>query len=188
MARDPKYGVLNPQLPMLIRTPFRYTDLRTRRIMGLFLAALTQKDSPLRQQTLRNRKIEELILSFVTTATSALRKDTDLGPDGWKLELNNQIAHFVRILRDALRLVSHVPPELTTRMDMYADKLVPQNAADVARAAGPTYSEPSTSNHSTLSIHDMPLVKEVGKLFDKADDELYREVQAIRSKCTEKVC
>ena len=188
MARDPKYGVLNPQLPMLIRTPFRYTDLRTRRIMGLFLAALTQKDSPLRQQTLRNRKIEELILSFVTTATSALRKDTDLGPDGWKLELNNQIAHFVRILRDALRLVSHVPPELTTRMDMYADKLVPQNAADVARAAGPTYSEPSTSNHSTLSIHVMPLVKEVGKLFDKADDELYREVQAIRSKCTEKVC
>lgn len=156
--------------------------------MGLFLAAMTQKDSPLRQQTLRNRKIEELILSFVTTATSSLRKDTDLGPDGWKLELNNQIAHFVRILRDALRLVSHVPPELTMRMDMYAEKLVPQNAADVARAAGSAYPEPSTSTHSTLGIHDMPLVKEVGKLFDKADDELYREVQAIRGKCTEKVC
>src|SRR5258707_6010748 len=98
--------------------------------MGLFFAALTQKDSPLRQQTLRNRKIEELILGFVTTATSSLRKDTDLGTDGWKLELNNQIAHFVRVLRDALRLVSHVPPELTARMDMYAEKLVPQNAAD----------------------------------------------------------
>jgi len=158
--------------------------------MGLFLAALTQKDSPLRQQTLRNRKIEELILSFVTTATSSLRKDTDLGPDGWKLELNNQIAHFVRVLRDALRLVSHVPPELTTRMDMYADKLVPQNAADVARAASSAYPEPTTSTHSThstLSIHDMPLVKVVGKLFDKTDDEMYREVQAIRAKCTEKV-
>lgn len=157
--------------------------------MGLFLAALTQKDSPLRQQTLRNRKIEELILSFVTTATSSLRKDTELGPDGWKLELNNQIAHFVRILRDALRLVSHVPPELTIRMDMYADKLVPQSAADVARAAGSAHPEPTTSTHSTLtlSINDMPLVKVVGKLFDKTDDELYREVQAIRGKCTEKV-
>jgi len=156
--------------------------------MGLFLAALTQRDSSLRQQTLRNRKIEELILSFVQTATSSLRKDTELPPDGWKLELNNQIAHFVRILRDTLRLVSHVPPELTMRMDMYAEKLVPQNAADVARAAGSAYPEPSTSTQSTLSIHDMPLVKAVGKLFDKADDELYKEVQAIRGRCTEKVC
>jgi hypothetical protein len=158
--------------------------------MGLFLAALTQKDSPLLQQTLRNRKIEELILSFVTTATTSLRKDAELGPDGWKLELNNQIAHFVRTLRDALQLVSHVPPELTTRMDMYAEKLVPQNAADVARAARSAYPEPSTSTQSTLSVnvHDMPLVKAVGKLFEKTDDELYREVQAIRSKCTEKVC
>ena len=156
--------------------------------MGLFLAALTQKDSSLRQQTLRNRKIEELILGFVTTTTSSLRKDTELGPDGWKLELNNQIAHFVRILRDTLRLVSHVPPELTTRMDMYAEKLVPQNAADVARAAGSAYPEPSTLTQSTLSIHDMPLVKAVGRLFDKSDDEMYKEVQAIRGKCTEKVC
>lgn len=75
-------------------------------------------------------------------------------------------------------------------MDMYAEKLVPQNAADVARAAGSAYPEPSTStsSQSTLSIHDMPLVKAVGKLFGKADDELYKEVQAIRGKCTEKVC
>jgi len=73
------------------------------------------------------------------------------------------------------------------RMDMYAEKLVPQNAADVARAAVSPYPEPSTSAHSTHSIHDMPLVKMVGKLFDKTDDELYREVQAIRGKCTEKV-
>jgi hypothetical protein len=134
----------------------------------------------------RNRKIEELILNFVTTASTSLRQDPQLAADdGWKLELNNQIAHFTRIVRDSLKNVSHVPPELHQRVDMYVSKLVPSATIPPPLETGPpSRSEPTTS---TATLADMVLVRIVGRLFEKTDDELQREITNIKRFCTEKV-
>jgi hypothetical protein len=135
----------------------------------------------------RNRKIEELILNFVTTASTSLRQDPQLAADdGWKLELNNQIAHFTRIVRDSLKNVSHVPPELHQRVDMYVSKLVPATTIiqPPVESGPPSRSEPTTS---TATLADMVLVRIVGRLFEKTDDELQREITNIKRFCTEKV-
>jgi hypothetical protein len=135
----------------------------------------------------RNRKIEELILNFVTTASTSLRQDPQLAADdGWKLELNNQIAHFTRIVRDSLKNVSHVPPELHQRVDMYVSKLVPATTTiqPPVESGQPSRSEPTTS---TATLADMVLVRIVGRLFEKTDDELQREITNIKRFCTEKV-
>lgn len=60
-----------------------------------------------KKQMKENRKIEELILMFATSATGILKKEPTLAGDGWKLELNNQIAQFVKMLRECLRTISH---------------------------------------------------------------------------------
>jgi len=79
-----------------------------------------------RRQMKENRKIEELILMFATHATSVLRKDPTLTADGkWNVELNSHIVQFVKLLRESLRTISHVSPELTARLDVYAAKLAP---------------------------------------------------------------
>jgi hypothetical protein len=165
----------------------RYHDQITRRTIARFWT--TFKDPNFYRQIERNRKIEELILNFVTTASTSLRQDPQLGAeDGWKLELNNQIAHFTRIVRDSLKNVSHVPPELHQRVDMYVSKLVPSPAAAIQPPpeSGPSSrSEPTTS---TATLADMVLVRIVGRLFEKTDDELQREITNIKRFCTEKVC
>lgn len=155
----------------------------TRRTVARFWT--TFKDPTFYRTMERNRKIEELVLNFVTTASASLRQDPQLAAnDGWKLELNNQIAHFTRIVQDSLSKVSHVPPELTQRMEMYVSKLVP------APASAPQ-KEPSTSQPehtpTTATLADMVMVRVVGRLFDKTDDELQREVTTIKRICTEKV-
>lgn len=83
------------------------------------------KEEHFRKQVKENRKIEEVILMFATNATNVLRKEPSLAGDGWKVELNNQIAQFIKLLRDCLRNVSHVSPDLTARLDTYAAKLAP---------------------------------------------------------------
>ena len=82
--------------------------------MAVFLGQF--KMDPFRRQMKENRKIEELILMFATHATSVLRKDPTLAADGkWNVELNNYIVQFVKLrklLRESLRSVGHVSPEL----------------------------------------------------------------------------
>ena len=139
-----------------------------------------------------NRKIEELILMFVTTATSALRKDPQLAGDAWKLELNVQIASFVRMLRDCLRTVHHVPPELTARLDMYTAKLTDGVAQQRASATAVS----SNGNGSTIAppspylsgnVADMPMSRTIGRLFGKTDAEVQKDINELKHYCTEKV-
>lgn len=156
----------------------------TRRTIARFWT--TFKDPNFYRQMERNRKVEELILNFVTTASASLRQDPQLAADdGWKIELNNQIAHFTRIVRDSLNKVSHVPPELTQRLDMYVSKLVPASpAANIPKEASTSQAEHTPT---TATLADMVLVRIVGRLFDKTDDELQREITNIKRICTEKV-
>ena len=139
-----------------------------------------------------NRKIEELILMFATHATSILRKDPALAGDGWKYELNNHIAQFIKLLRDALKNVSHVSPELTARLDMYTAKLAPslavaQPSSDSGYDSSSTRDSMSSTKRLSTSVSDMPLVTTAGKLFKLPVDQIQREIDEMRKYCTEKV-
>lgn len=153
------------------------------------------KDDNFRRQMKENRKIEELILMFATNATNVLKKDPSLAGDKWKTELNNHIALFVKLLRDCLRGLSHVSPELTQRLDAYTTKLAPQ------QQSGTSYSDSGYDSSSTnrdrdsvvtptrmgRTIANMPLVLTVGRLFKIPEHALQGEVEQMSKFCTEKV-
>lgn len=151
------------------------------------------KDDNFRRQIKENRKIEELILMYATSATNILKKDPSLAGDKWKNELNNQIALFVKLLRDCLRGLSHVSPELTQRLDAYTAKLAPQQQPGTAYSDS-GYDSSSTNrdsitspNRMSKSIVDMPLVLTVARLFKIPEHPLQGEVDNISKFCTEKV-
>lgn len=183
----------------------QYNDQYTRRVIAVFWGSLKAAEKPSSRepsssswsQIKENRKIEELILFFVRTATQALRKDPTLSGDGWKHELDAQTSQFVLILRECLRNVSHVPPEIMSRLELYTTRLaegmqnpstpaaggrgalaaqVPTGAGDAARPAPP----------SLGTVDDMPLVGVVGKLFEKTKKDLQSDLNAIRQFCSEK--
>ena len=150
------------------------------------------KDENFRKQMKENRKIEEMILMFATNATNVLRKEPTLAGDGWKVELNNHIAQFIKLLRECLRNVSHVSSELTARLDVYAAKLAP--SAPQAPAYSDSGYDSSSTRDSTLispkrlstSVNDMPLVRTAAKLFKMQMDEAQREIDELAKYCNEK--
>lgn len=145
---------------------------------------------PFRRQMKENRSIEELILMFAAQATGVLRKEPTLVDDAWKVEVNNQIALFVRMLRDCLKGLSHVSPELNSRLDMYHTKLSQsssQSGYDSAASRDRGDLATSAAPGVSTSIHDMPLVLIVAKLFKIPENAMQSEVDRLRKTCTEKV-
>ena len=170
----------------LILIPRSFSDQYLRRTIAIFYGSF--KDDAFKRQMKENRKIEELILMFVTTSTGHLKKDPQLSiDDGWKLELNNQIAQFIRILRECLRNTSHVPPELTSRLDTYASKLVPASASNPGQELQASSFRVGESSNSAASISDMPLAKTVATLFGKSLQDAQRDINKFKQTCTEKV-
>ncbi|KAF8756018.1 Munc13 (mammalian uncoordinated) homology domain [Rhizoctonia solani] len=168
-----------------------YTDQYTRRTVAAFWGNF--KDQKFVKQMKENRRIEELILMYVTSSTTILKKDKQLSEaDGWKLELNKQVAIFIRILRETLRSVHHVPPELNSRLDMYANKVtVPKEEPSSGPSSAVSRKPPKERDSwvqipSETSIADMPLVQTVGKLFGIEDAELQRDVSAAARVCTDR--
>lgn len=143
-----------------------------------------------KKQMKENRKIEELILMFATHATAVLKKEPTLAGDGWKFELNNQIAQFVKMLRECLRNVHHVSPELLSRLDIYTAKLAPAQAYSDSG-----YDSASTSHRDSISapsinnnVLDMQLVRTVAALFKIPEQAVQKEVDQLRGQTvTEKV-
>lgn len=167
-----------------------FSDQYVRRTMAAFYGQV--KDDNFRRQIKENRKIEELILMYATSATNILKKDPSLAGDKWKNELNNQIGLFVKLLRDCLRGLSHVSPELTQRLDAYTAKLAPQHQPGTAYSDS-GYDSSSTNrdsvtspNRMSKSIVDMPLVLTVARLFKIPEHPLQKEVDNISKFCTEK--
>ena len=155
-----------------------------------------------KKQMKENRKIEELILMFATHSTSVLKKEPTLAGDGWKLELNNQIALFIRLLRECLRSVNHVSPELLSRLDTYTAKLAPtlnlstrpsvsghsDSGYDSASTRGDRDSASVSFSGAGMNVADMTLVKVVTNLFKIPEDAIQQEVDKLRgSTVTEKV-
>ena len=174
----------------MLTYPYSYSDQLIRRTMAVFYGQV--KDETFRKQMKENRKIEELILMFATNATNVLRKEPSLAGDGWKVELNNHIAQFIRLLRDCLRHISHVSPELTARLDMYTTKLAP---AQQQMYPDSGYDSASTSNRDSVSsarrfstqVNGMPLVLTAARLFKLADNVVQKEVDDMSKYCTEKM-
>ncbi|KAL4253754.1 Glucose-responsive signaling protein [Abortiporus biennis] len=167
-----------------------YSDQLIRRTMAVFYGQV--KEETFRKQMKENRKIEELILMFATNATNVLKKEPTLAGDGWKIELNNHIALFVRLLRDCLNHVSHVSTELTARLDMYISKLAPSPPQQSAYSDS-GYDSASTSRDSyaspkrlSTSVVDMPLVMTAAKLFKLPDQVAQQEIDELGKYCNEK--
>ncbi|KAF8841859.1 hypothetical protein BDN67DRAFT_966570 [Paxillus ammoniavirescens] len=164
-----------------------YSGQLTRRTMAVFYNQFM--GDPFRRQMKENRSIEELILMFASQATSVLRKEPTLVDDAWKVEVNNQIAQFVRMLRDCLKGLSHVSPELNSRLDMYHAKLSESSndsgydSAPTARDRGDSI---STAPGISTNIHDMPFVMVIAKLFKVPENAIQGEVDRLRKICTEK--
>lgn len=158
--------------------------------MAVFYGQLTQE--AFRKQVKENRKIEELILMFATHATAVLKKEPSLAGDAWKLELNNQIWLFVKLLRGCLRSLHHVSPELISRLDSYESKLAPQQQAvsdsgyDSASTAGNRDSVYSPAP-SAASLLDIPMAQTVAKLFDVQDHVAHQEMEQLKKICTDRV-
>jgi hypothetical protein len=167
----------------------RYSEQLVRRTMAVFYGQV--KDDTFRKQMKENRKIEELILMFATNATNVLKKDPSLAGDGWKVELNNQISLFVQLLRDCMKSTSHVSPELTQRLDMYATKLGPKQPYNDSGydSASTSRNRDSTSASARVrgSIADMPLVMTVARLFKIPEHAMQGEIEKMSKLCTEKV-
>ncbi|KAJ3516308.1 hypothetical protein NLJ89_g1203 [Agrocybe chaxingu] len=168
-----------------------YADQLVRRTMAKFYGQFMVES--FKRQMKENRKIEELILMFATHATSVLKKEPTLAGDGWKLELNNQIAQFIKLLRECLRNVNHVSPELVSRLDTYTAKLAPTLALAQGRGgSGYSHSDSGYDSASTrdsmsvpapqisTNVTDMHLVKVVGALFKIPDHAIQNEVDQIR--------
>ncbi|EKM52682.1 uncharacterized protein PHACADRAFT_261272 [Phanerochaete carnosa HHB-10118-sp] len=167
-----------------------YSDQLIRRTMAVFYGQV--KDESFRRQMKENRKIEEMILMFATNATNVLRKEPTLAGDGWKVELNNHIAQFIKLLRECLKNVSHVSSELTARLDMYTAKLAP-SIAQTQTHSDSGYDSSSTrdsmyvsSKRLSTSVNDMPLVLTAAKLFKMQADEVQREIDELSKSCDEK--
>ncbi|KZT68058.1 hypothetical protein DAEQUDRAFT_766639 [Daedalea quercina L-15889] len=155
-----------------------YSDQLTRRTMAVFYGQV--KDDSFRRQMKENRKIEELILMFATNATNVLKKEPSLTGDGWKIELNNHISYFVRLLRECLRQISHVPPELTSRLDMYAAKLTPSQAAsDSGYDSSSTRDSMVSPKRVSQNISDMPLLLTAAHLFKLPEPSIQQEMQEL---------
>lgn len=140
-----------------------------------------------KRQMKENRKIEELILMFATHATSVLKKEPTLSGDKWKLELNNQIAQFIKLLRECLKSVSHVSPELLARLDTYTAKLAPTlTSPNYAQSDSGYDSSSTTGNRDSVgpsissNVQDMHLVKIVANLFKVPESAVQAEVDKIR--------
>ncbi|KAI0744612.1 hypothetical protein C8Q76DRAFT_780253 [Earliella scabrosa] len=165
-----------------------YSDQLTRRTMAVFYGQV--KDETFRRQMKENRKIEELILMFATNATNVLKKEPTLAGDGWKMELNNHIAQFIRLLRECLRHISHVSPELTARLDMYTAKLAPaqRSYSDSGYDSASTSHRDSVSSTRRISmqVNDMPLVLTAAKLFKLPVSEIQKEIEDMAKFCNEK--
>lgn len=140
-----------------------------------------------KRQMKENRKIEDLILMFATHATSVLKKEPTLAAgDAWKLELNNQIAQFVKMLRECLRNVHHVSPELLSRLDTYTAKLAPAATYSDSGYESSSTSRDRDSVYSAYagvssSVADMPLVKTVARLLKMSDHDVQAEADKLRN-------
>ncbi|EEB93611.1 hypothetical protein MPER_07703 [Moniliophthora perniciosa FA553] len=125
---------------------------------------------------------------FAAQATVVLKKESTLAGDGWKIELNNHIAIFVKLLRECLRNLNHVSPELLSRLDVYTAKLAPAasdsgyDSASTSRDKEPSHTSLSISG----SVSDMELVKTVANLFKVSESAIQREVDSLRHTCSEK--
>jgi hypothetical protein len=130
-----------------------------------------------------------LVLTFGATATAFLKKQAE--GDEWKYQLDTQVGQFLRLVRDCLRSkeVKNVPTELLNRLDAHCAKLAETTAVPSAPSTSKATLEstPMTIPGMTTNVHEMPLVRAVGKLFGKTTSDLTRDVIAIRRLCSEKV-
>ncbi len=99
-----------------------------------------------------------------------------------KPELNKHISVFVKMLRECLRSVGHVSPELQSRLDMYVCEARPvarfhrfwvtRRASSSSRGRNDSF---SSSVGLSMNVMDMDMVKAVASVFQRNLQDVQRE-------------
>ncbi|KAF7420843.1 hypothetical protein PC9H_011361 [Pleurotus ostreatus] len=165
-----------------------YSDQLVRRTMAAFWNQF-MADS-FKRSLKESRNLEELILKYAAHATGVLKKEPTLAGDGWKIELNNQISQFLKLLRDCLRGMHLVPGELLIRLDVYVSKLAPPHPSSDSGYDSASTSRDRDSVFSptvpAARVDDMPLVKTVAALFKLPEHAVQKEVDQLKPIVTQK--
>ncbi|KAK4048423.1 hypothetical protein OIV83_004769 [Microbotryomycetes sp. JL201] len=166
----------------------KHQDHLFRATVGAFYGVY--KDKSFQSKLLDSRQIEQVILKYASVASDVLKKRVP-GPE-WKPQWDDSVAEFAQLVRDVLKGLRGVSPELLQRLETYyaAAPLAPSftTKADEnlrASTSQQTLDGPSQSAPTLTSIRDMPQVMAVGRLFAKSEVELSRDVSAIKRTCTE---
>lgn len=106
--------------------------------------------------------------------------------DEWKGHLMSQVAFFVGLIRDGLREVKHVPPELLSRLNIYLERLGPPIPASNETNGDAASTAPTVTPLAT-SAAASELVRQVALVFGVPEEQLKRDITAIKRFCTEKV-
>ncbi|GJN93965.1 hypothetical protein Rhopal_007026-T1 [Rhodotorula paludigena] len=174
-----------------------HPDQLFRSTVGAFHTTYTPQ---FRKKLKESRHIEDIILMFVTTASNILKKR--LEGDEWKPVLDSHVARFVTVIKDTLKAGSRIPAELVNRLDTYCSKLIGEPAPPTrpshhrsVSSAYPSYSpnlsadqhslEYAPSTSSAVNLDEYPLAQGVGAIFGKSDDDIRRDIQALRKACSE---
>jgi len=170
------------------------------------LAAFRKEDwtDAFRDQLKSDRKVEGVILRFVSRASAVVRREEK--GDHWKARLNEHVAAFVGLIRQALsQIKGGTTPELLARLNSYATSFTPDpkskpavgprtssisanSVASTSTATSPTDSWVSVNpgGPTAASVGEMRLVRAVGNLFGKTEADLARDVAGLRRVCTDK--
>lgn len=164
----------------------QHQDQLFRATVGAFYGVY--KDKTFQSKLLDSRQIEEVILRFASVASDVLKKR--LPGDEWKAHWDGSVGEFAAVVRDALKGLRGVSPELLQRLETYyAPTSSSRPNERAASTSKNTLDGPSTAaTHSISSdIRDMPKVLAVGRLFAKTEADLEQDAATARRICTEQV-
>ncbi|KAM0786123.1 hypothetical protein ACM66B_006933 [Microbotryomycetes sp. NB124-2] len=166
----------------------RHQDQLFRATVGAFYGVY--KDKTFQSKLLDSRQIEQVILKYASVASDVLKKRIT-GPE-WKPQWDASVAQFAQLVRDVLKGLRGVSPELLQRLETYYG---PTSAAPSTTTTDDTHGKRASTSQQTLdsssqssslaTVRDMPQVLAVGRLFAKSEVELSRDVSAIKRTCTE---
>ncbi|GAA6043218.1 hypothetical protein JCM8097_000332 [Rhodosporidiobolus ruineniae] len=189
-----------------------HADPLFRQTVGAFYTTYAQ---PSFQKKLeQDRQIEEVILMFVTTASRILRErlEGDLWKPELNSQVGRFVGVIRDALRNCSRLPAELVNRLDTYCAKLVEPAPPPSSAphghdrtrSVASSAASPYpsyspqlgssvapSSPSLARRSldgpgaVVNLDEMPQVRAVGEIFGKSDEELKRDVAALRRVCSE---
>lgn len=160
-----------------------YKDPAVKRTFAAFYTAF--KEPRFYEGVAKSRRVEDLILIFYSSATKELQKIKQ--DDSWKWLSDRHVALFVRLMYSVIRDNGYMGsyPELATQLVTLESKLL-QHDQNLAEET-PTSATATTTAPAPLSydVKDMPLVKEVARVFSTGLQFCQQDINRNKAAWTE---